>query len=108
MDQISHTQSKTIITATQTNTPSATPTMTPSPTLSGECLCYYILNETAESGNYSYTQCDGTFVSQTLGAGANVRVCSRDLPAVDPGLTAVPCTDITTCTQDSDCTGCSF
>lgn len=95
-------------TNTPSITPSVTPTMTPSATISVECLCYYILNETGSAGNYSYTQCDGTFVSQSLAGGASVRVCSQDLPAVDPGLTVAPCTDITTCTQDSDCTGCSF
>jgi hypothetical protein len=99
-------------TVTPTNTSTATPTntATPSQTPSAPppCLCYYILNETASPGSYTYIPCGESEITLSLSGGQSVRVCSSDLPIVDVGLTVAPCTDITTCTQDSDCTGCSF
>jgi len=89
------------ITATNTPTPSITPSSTP-PTV---CYCYWLFNETGSPANYSYTQCGGTFISDTLAGGAQIRICSEDLPAVDPGITSTPCG--ITCTLDSDCTGCT-
>jgi hypothetical protein len=67
------------------------------------------LNETGSPGDYTYIECaSGLPITNPLAGGASVRVCSSDLPIVDVGLTVAPCIDITTCTQDSDCTGCSF
>ena len=92
------------VTSSPTNTP--TPSQTPSPPA---CLCYFILNETGSPGDYTYIECaSGLPITNPLAGGASVRVCSSDLPIVDVGLTVAPCIDITTCTQDSDCTGCSF
>ena len=97
-------------TPTPTKTPTVTPTNTPTPssTSSGTgCLCYTLLNETGNPLEYYYTQC-GSFITtnDTLNAGANIQICSEDLPAVDLGITVTPCSSTTSCSDNSDCTGC--
>jgi hypothetical protein len=87
---------------TQTGTPDVTPTPTSTPVT---CNCYWLFNETGSPLGYSYTQCGGVPLSDTLAGGAQIRICSEDLPVVDPGMTSTPCG--ITCTQDSDCTGCT-
>jgi hypothetical protein len=66
------------------------------------------LNETGSSGNYTYTPCGESEITLSLAGGQSVRVCSSVQPDVTAGLTVAPCVDVTACTQDSDCTGCSF
>jgi len=96
-------------TPTQTPTVSSTPPVTPTPTSTpaGGCLCYYLLNETGNPLEYYYTKCGEIFTTNdTLNGGANIQICSEDLPAVDLGITVIPCTSTTNCSEDSDCTGC--
>ena len=95
------------MTPSQTGTPEVTPT--PTSTLpSFDCFCYWLLNETGTGGDYSYTQCGSiTPISDSLGAGQSVRICSSDLPVADPNITITPCSSTTNCTQDSDCTSCT-
>ena len=98
----------TTTTSTTTTTTSTTTTTTTTTTTAAPCLCYTLLNETGGALDYSYTQCGAeTPVNDSLAGGANIQICSSDLPAVDPGITSTPCTSTTNCTQDSDCTGCS-
>lgn len=95
------------ITPTVSITVTLTPTPTPTPSVPG-CVCYTILNETGGALDYTYTPCGGgPDITDTLAGGANVQVCSPDLPIVDPGMTVNACTSTTNCTQNSDCTGCS-
>lgn len=89
------------VTQTNTQTPTNTPSETP-PT----CLCYDILNETAGSLNYTYTPCNGTPTTNSLGGGQNIQVCSEVVPTGDGGITINACTSITNCTSDGDCEGC--
>lgn len=89
------------ITPTNTQTPSNTPSETPP-----ICLCYDILNETAGSLNYTYTFCNGSIITNSLGAGQNVQVCSEVVPTGDGGITINACTSTTNCTSDGDCEGC--
>lgn len=96
------------VTTSPTNTPtlSVTPSVTPSTPL--ECLCYFILNETAGILNYTYWNCQIGETPASLSGGQNVRVCSSQVPIGDPGITIIPCVDVTSCTTNTDCTGCSF
>lgn len=94
------------ITPTNTNTPTITSTPTPTSGVTG-CLCYTILNETGSPINYQWDDCVLGASMGSLGGGANVQVCSVDLPIVDPGGTITPCSSVTNCSESSDCTGCS-
>jgi len=92
-------------TPTPTISVTTTPTPTPSPTTPG-CLCYFILNETAGALNYTYTPCGGVSETDILPAGLNIQVCSSSSPT-GFSLTIGPCSSVTNCTQDSDCTDCT-
>lgn len=91
-----------------TPTPTNTETPTPTPTPPVECFCYYILNETGGSLNYTYWNCQTGETTNPLGGGQNVQVCSSQYPTGDGGITIVPCISPTTCSFNTDCTGCSF
>lgn len=96
------------VTTSPTNTPtvSLTPSITPSPEV--ECFCYFILNETGGSLNYTYWNCQAGETTNPLGGGQNIQVCSSQYPIGDPGITIVPCVSVTNCNFNSDCTGCAF
>jgi len=104
------------VTPTQTVTPTptmtqtqGTPTPTPTPTETPiTCLCYYILNETAGSLNYTYYNCETGETTNPLGGGQNIQVCSSQYPTGDGGITITPCVSVTNCNTNTDCTGCSF
>jgi hypothetical protein len=70
------------------------------------CVCYFILNETGGSLDYTYTPCGGESVTNSLGAGQNVQVCSASSPT-GASLTIAPCASITSCTSDGECEGCT-
>ena len=70
------------------------------------CVCYFILNETGESLDYTYTPCGGSPVTNSLGAGQNVQVCSASSPT-GFSLTIAPCASITSCISDGECEGCT-
>jgi len=88
-------------TTTTTETPTTTTTTTAVP-----CVCYFILNETGGSLDYTYTPCGGESVTNSLGAGQNVQVCSASSPT-GASLTIAPCASITSCTSDGECEGCT-
>jgi len=72
-----------------------------------ECLCYHILNETAEPLDYTSVECGkGEPNTYTLGPGLNTQVCSPSIPT-GFSLTIYPCTSTTNCTSNGECEGCS-
>jgi len=94
---------------TPTPTPTNTTTLTPTPSSSPvpECLCYSILNETGGSLNYTYYNCETGEITNSLGGGQNIQVCSSQVPFGDAGITVITCTSVTDCNTNTDCTGCS-
>lgn len=72
-----------------------------------ECLCYHILNETAEPLDYTYVECGKVIPdTYTLEPGLNTQVCSPSIPT-GFSLTIYPCTSTTNCTSNGECEGCS-
>jgi hypothetical protein len=101
------TTTTTSTTTTTTTAPTTTTTSTTTTTTTAiPCVCYFILNETGGSLDYTYTPCGGSPVTNSLGAGQNVQVCSSTTPT-GFSLTIGACSSVTNCTQDSDCTGCT-
>lgn len=100
------------VTATPvTPTPTPTITLTPSNTPLYECSCYFFLNETASSGNYIITECgDGTSTLYSLAPGLVAYRCVTNGTTItaDPGITYLPCLSPSSCSDNSDCIGCSF
>ena len=70
------------------------------------CLCYYILNPTGGTLTYEYNNCVSGYTNASLAGGANIQVCSSNVPS-GTGLTIEACVDTTTCTTNANCTGCS-
>jgi hypothetical protein len=81
-------------------------TTTTTTTTAAPCVCYFILNETGGSLDYTYTPCGGEPVTNSLGAGQNVQVCSASSPT-GFSLTIAPCSSTTSCTSDGECEGCT-
>jgi len=81
-------------------------TTTTTTTTAAPCICYFILNETGGSLDYTYTPCGGEPVTNSLGAGQNVQVCSASSPT-GFSLTIAPCSSTTSCTSDGECEGCT-
>lgn len=100
-------------TATQTNTPSQTATNTPTPsTTPPSCVCYYFQNEDSSQSSIFWTPCGSeTETSEVLGAGQVVRKCvnsAATAPSYTGGVTTIaPCSSVTTCSIDADCSGCT-
>jgi hypothetical protein len=92
---------------TTTTTSTSTTTSTTTTTTAEPCLCYYIQNETGGGLAYEYVDCVQGFLNVLLGAGQIARVCSSTYPT-GPGLTIVPCVDVTNCNSSEDCVGCVF
>ena len=94
-------------TTTTTLAPTTTTTSTTTTTTTAiPCVCYFILNETGGSLDYTYTPCGGEPVTNSLGAGQNVQVCSASSPT-GFSLTIAPCSSTTSCTSDGECEGCT-
>jgi hypothetical protein len=85
-------------TTTTSTTPTTTTTTTPTP---GDCFCYTISNETAETLLYSYTDCGREFVSAPINADTISIVCSSTAVTGDVGLIITG--GITSCTNSEDC-----
>lgn len=81
-------------------------TTTTTTTTAAPCICYFILNETGGSLDYTYTPCGGSPVTNSLGAGQNVQVCSASSPT-GFSLTIGPCSFTTLCNSDGECEGCT-
>ena len=81
-------------------------TTTTTTTTAAPCVCYFILNETGGSLDYTYTPCGGSPVTNSLDAGQNVQVCSASSPT-GFSLTIAPCSSTTSCTSDGECEGCT-
>lgn len=101
-------------TPTTTQTPTVTPTKdvtpTPTPTPTKSCLCYYFENQDITGSIINYYDCGGNNIVESLGAGNRVERCIQTSPAPDftGGVTTIlPCTSITTCTDNTDCSGCT-
>ena len=70
-----------LVTPTPTSSVTPTPSFTPSPTPSGPaCNEYLVENLTAGPITESITECDGTVVNLTLGAGDFAGVCVTTIP----------------------------
>ena len=92
---------------TTTTTTSSSTTTTTTTAAPEECLCYHILNETAEPLDYTYVECGkATPDTYTLEPGLNTQVCSPSIPT-GFSLTIYPCTSTTNCTSSGECEGCS-
>ena len=95
-------------TATVTPTRDVTPTPTPTPTRS--CLCYYFENQDVTQSIIDYYDCGGLNQVETLDPGERVERCIQTSPSPNftGGVTAIlPCTSTTTCTDNTDCSGCT-
>ena len=82
------------------------PCTTTTTTTAAPCICYFVLNETGGSLDYTYTPCGGEPVTNSLGAGQNTQVCSASSPT-GASLTIAPCSSTTSCTSDGECEGCT-
>jgi hypothetical protein len=93
-------------TPTQTNTPTITQTPSPSPVT---CDCYRFQNETGTSDDITYTNCSGVETTITMAPSEIQYKCVRSGTSITTAsITFVPCTSPTTCTDDTECSGCSF
>ena len=93
--------------STTTTTTSSSTTTTTTTAAPLECLCYHILNETAEPLDYTYIECGSLEPNTyTLEPGLNTQVCSPSVPT-GFSLTIYPCTSTTNCTSSGECEGCS-
>lgn len=81
-------------------------TTTTTTTTAAPCICYFILNETGGSLDYTYTPCGGSPVTNSLAAGQNTQVCSGSSPT-GASLTIAPCSSATVCVSDGECEGCT-
>jgi hypothetical protein len=92
-----------------TPTPSAPP---PTPT-AALCSCYSFFNETNQVGTITYKICGGNVVTASLPVGQNARICidtSYTPTGTTPSagnITITPCSSVTTCTSDPDCSSCT-
>jgi hypothetical protein len=94
-----------------TPTPTTTLTPTPSTTPAFGCECYFFLNETSVTKNFTYFPCGNAFsVTQTIGSG-QVRyrcITTGSLITADTGVTFLPCLIPSSCLDDDNCFGCSI
>lgn len=94
------------VTPTPTNTPTLTQTPTPSSVI---CDCYRFQNETGTSDDITYTNCSGVETTITMAPSEIQYKCVRSgTSIITTSITYVPCTSPTTCTDDTECSGCSF
>ena len=96
--------------STPTQTPTNTPTLTQTPTSSPvSCDCYRFQNELGTPNDITYTNCSGVEVTITMAPGEIQYKCVRSGTSITTSsITYVPCTNPTTCTDDTECSGCSF
>jgi hypothetical protein len=107
------TTTTTSTTTTTTTEETTTTTSTTTTTTTIACSCYSFFNETNQTGTITYKICGGAETSSSLPAGQNAKICidtSYTPTGTTPSagdITITPCSSVTTCTTDLECSGCT-